>query len=347
MKFVLCTRLSRVGSLPRVYIDFVRVSSLLRGIFLWQSPPCAICIIISITYDLLFFFQALDYETTRSYKFKAKVTDSGSPRLSSFTDIEVKVIDVNDVAPVFSAPMYHATIYLPTFLNTKVTKVTASDDDSAALTNLTFSLAKDDAMATMFQVDMFSGVVTVRDPSVIRKGKYLLTVIASDGNLSSRAQVDITCRDLPVNALQFREPNYTASVLEGVSTAKELLIPQVIGYRIRETITFSIVNPSDLFEVNPSTGVLRILADKSLDRETTESYQVVIQARDTNMPPQIAQTIVKVMVDDVNDNKPEFVGVPYYIVLQLGVRRNSIVGKATARDADIGSNGDIRFVYGI
>lgn len=273
------------------------------------------------------------------------MTDSGSPRLSSFTDIEVKVIDVNDVAPVFSTPMYHATIYLPTFLNTKVIKVTARDDDSAALTKLTFSLAKDDVMTKMFQVDSFSGVVTVSDPSKIRKGKYLLTVVASDGNLSSRTQVDITCRDLPVNTLQFREPNYTASVLEGVSTAKELLIPQVIGYPIGEAVTFSIVNPSDLFKVNPSTGVVSILADKSLDRETIDSYQVVIHARDTNMPPQIAQTILKVMVDDVNDNKPEFVGVPYYIVLQLGVRRNSIVGKATARDADIGSNGEIRFAH--
>jgi hypothetical protein len=87
-----------------------------------------------------------------------------------------------------------------------------------------------------------------------------------------------------------------------------------------------------------------ILAGKKLDRETTDSYQVVIQARDTNVPPQIAQTVLNVIVDDVNDNKPEFVGVPYYIVLQLGVLVDSIVGKATARDADIGSNGELRFV---
>ena len=273
-----------------------------------------------------------------------KVTDSGSPRLSSFTNVEVQVIDVNDVAPMFSNPVYHATVYLPTFPNTKVAKVTARDDDSAALTNLTFSLAKDDVMREKFQVDMSSGVVTVKDPSMIQKGNYLLNIVASDGNLSSRAQVDITCRDLPDNDLKFRELNYTASVLEGVSTAKELLIPQVIGYRIGEAITFSIVNPSDLFEVSPSTGVVSILADKSLDRETIDSYQVVLQARDTNMPPQIAQTILNVIVDDVNDNKPEFVGLPYYIVLQLGTPRNSIVGKAIARDADIGSNGQIRFV---
>ena len=62
------------------------------------------------------------------------------------------------------------------------------------------------------------------------------------------------------------------------------------------------------------------------------------------MPPEIAQTVLHVLVDDVNDNRPEFVGVPYFIVLQLGVRVDSKVGQVKAHDADIGTNGELRFV---
>lgn len=194
----------------------------------------------------------------------------------------------------------------------------------------------------MFQIDAADGTVTVKNGSQIDRGVYKLSVHVTDGNFSSRAHVRVRCEPLLLGSLRFRESNYTASVLEGVTTEQELLVPQVVGYPIGETITFSIVNPSELFEISPSTGVVTIKQGKKLDRESIDSYDVVIQARDSNVPPEIAQTVLHVIVDDVNDNSPVFVGVPYYIVLQLGVRVDSKVGQVNAEDADIGSNGELR-----
>lgn len=297
------------------------------------------CILILFWYFVVF-LQALDYESTSKYSFKIKVTDSGDPKLSSFTNVEIRIVDINDVAPVFTTSTYHATVHLPVVANTLVVKVTAKDADSP---QLTYSLVNDD-LRKMFQIDASDGTITVKNESKIVRGAYKLTVQASDGNFSSSAHVRVRCAHLRLGSLQFRESNYNASVLEGVTTEKELLVPQVIGYPIGETITFSIVNPSDLFVISPSTGVVTIKGGKKLDRETIDSYEVIIQARDSNVPPEIAQTVLHVIVDDVNDNRPVFVGVPYYIVLQLGVRVDSKVGKIKAQDADIGSNGELRYV---
>lgn len=289
------------------------------------------------------FSQAIDYETTSTYKFKVKVTDSGDPKQSALADVVIQVDDINDVAPVFTASTYHATVYLPAVANTMVVKVTATDTDSP---RLSYSLVDDD-LATMFQIDSTKGVVTVKNESKIVRGTYKLTVIVNDGNFSSKAHVRVRCQPLLPGSLQFRQRNYTASVLEGISTESDLLVPQVIGYPVGETITFSVVNPSELFVISPSTGVVTIKGGKELDREVIDSYQVVIQARDSNVPPAIAQTVLNVKVDDVNDNRPVFVGVPYYIVLQLGVRVNSKVGQVKAEDADIGSNGELRYVRSV
>ena len=56
--------------------------------------------------------------------------DTSATPLSTFTQLEVSVLDLNDNAPKFSSALYLTEIEENSRLRTSVLQVTASDDDS-------------------------------------------------------------------------------------------------------------------------------------------------------------------------------------------------------------------------
>lgn len=290
----------------------------------------------------------LDFESTSSYKFKVKVSDDGVPSLAAFTDVEVSVEDVNDLPPEFVSPVFSAILYLPTFQGTEVVTVSATDGDSLPLTDLTYSIVTQPVSAPLSQIFDISptlGVITVNNASVLYEAVFYLTVSVSDGNFTDQATVDIDCKPLPVSDLKFSQARYNTSVLEGPSTASDIAEVRAVGYSIGETITYSIVTPSDFFIISKSTGIVSTLAGREFDRETVDRYEIVVQARDGGNPmPRVAQSVVLVEVDDVNDNAPKFTEESYFFVVKKSVDVGATVGKVEAHDSDIGNNGEIKYV---
>lgn len=60
----------------------------------------------------------------------------------------------------------------------------------------------------------------------------------------------------------------------------------------------------DKFMIYPDTG--RIATRVPLDREQVSEYTLEVVAMDTSLLPRSATATVKVYVDDVNDNIPNF-----------------------------------------
>lgn len=290
----------------------------------------------------------MDFESTSFYKFKVKVSDDGVPSLAAFTDVEVFVEDVNDLPPVFVVPVFSAILYLPTFLGTEVIRVSATDADTLPLTNLSYSIVTQSVSAPlspMFDISPTLGVITVRNASLLNEAVYDLTVSVSDGNFTDQATVGIDCRPLPVSDLKFSQARYNTSVLEGVSSASDIAEVRAVGYSIGETITYSIVTPSDFFVISESTGIVSTLPGREFDRETMDRYEIVVQARDGGKPtPRVAQSVVLIEVDDVNDNAPKFTEESYFFVVKKSVDVGATVGKVEAHDSDIGNNGAIKYV---
>lgn len=56
--------------------------------------------------------------------------------------------------------------------------------------------------------------------------------------------------------------------------------------------------------IYPDTG--RIATRVPLDREEVSEYTLEVVAKDTSLLPRSVTTMVKVYVDDVNDNTPSF-----------------------------------------
>lgn len=293
---------------------------------------------------LLLRLKVFDFEVVSSYKFKVKVSDVGETSFAAFVDIEVFIQDVNDIPPAFISHTFSVTVFIPTFPGAEVVTVRAVDGDSPALRNLSYAIVTPH-LEEKFSISPSLGIISVKNASLVSEATYHMKVSVSDGNFTDETTVDIHCTPLPISDLKFRQKTYSASVLEGISTEREITTVQAVGYSVSEYVTYSIVTPSDVFLISESTGVVSTLPGKEFDREAVDQYEVVVQARDGRKPlPRVAQSVVLVTIEDANDNVPKFIEETYFFVVQVSADVKSSVGRVNALDEDIGSNGMVRYV---
>ena len=81
---------------------------------------------------------ALDYEDQSVFKFSVRVSDRGSPSLSSdsLARVTIHVVDENDSPPVFEKKVNSVVLLLPTFKDVLVAEVKATDPDVGIKTQL-------------------------------------------------------------------------------------------------------------------------------------------------------------------------------------------------------------------
>ncbi|KAJ8985392.1 hypothetical protein NQ317_007550 [Molorchus minor] len=80
-----------------------------------------------------------------------------------------------------------------------------------------------------------------------------------------------------------------------------------------------------------------------LDRETTASYSLVIEALDGGSPPLRGEMTVNITIQDVNDNPPIFNQSRYFATVPENATIGTSVLKVFATDADAEENGQIEY----
>lgn len=80
-----------------------------------------------------------------------------------------------------------------------------------------------------------------------------------------------------------------------------------------------------------------------LDRETTASYNLVIEALDGGTPPLRGEMTVNITIQDVNDNQPIFNQSRYFAVIPENATVGTSVLQVFATDNDAGENGQIEY----
>ncbi|XP_021205801.2 protein dachsous isoform X1 [Bombyx mori] len=80
-----------------------------------------------------------------------------------------------------------------------------------------------------------------------------------------------------------------------------------------------------------------------LDRETTDHYQLVIEALDGGTPPLRGTMTVNITILDVNDNPPVFAESVYSATIPENATVGTAVLKVSATDSDAGDNGLIEY----
>ncbi len=88
-------------------------------------------------------------------------------------------------------------------------------------------------------------------------------------------------------------------------------------------------------------GLLKVKG--RLDRERVSKYNLTVQARDMGVPQRTASAHLVVMVNDVNDHKPQFEFPGYQAELGEMAPVGSFVASITATDNDTGINAQVTY----
>ncbi|KAM5298302.1 protocadherin Fat 2 [Ctenodactylus gundi] len=282
----------------------------------------------------------MDYESMPSFQFSVYVHDQGSPTL--FAPVPAKVIinvrDVNDSPPRFAEQIYEVTFVGPIHPGMELLMVRASDEDSEVTYSIKAGNA-DDAVA----IHPTTGCVSVLKPALLGLSRKL-TVRASDGLYQDTALVKIFLTQVLDNSLQFEQDVYTAGVKENLQDRKALVILGVQGNHPNDTLSYFLLNGTDLFRMVKSVGVLQTRG-VPFDREHQDTHEVVVEVRDNRSPQRVAQALVRVFVEDVNDNPPEFKHLPYYTIIQDGTEPGDVLFQVSASDKDLGANGTVLYAF--
>ncbi|KAM4700502.1 protocadherin Fat 3 isoform 2-T2 [Discoglossus pictus] len=283
----------------------------------------------------------LDHETIAFFHFHVHVRDSGSPQLTAESPVEVsiEVTDVNDNPPVFVEAVFETTLLLPTYVGVEVLQVSARDPDSAVPPELIYSLTEGNM--NHFLIDSVSGVITVKNCS-LSKDHYMLMVKVSDGKFHSTAIVTIMVKEAMDSGLYFTQDFYSTSIAENTTNITKVAVVNAVGHHLNEPLKYNILNPGNKFRIKATSGVIQTTG-VSFDREEQEIYELVVEASRERDHLRVARVVVKVNIEDINDNAPFFVGLPYYAAVQVDAEPGTLIYKVTAIDKDKGKNGELTF----
>ncbi|KAL6117350.1 fat2 [Pungitius sinensis] len=278
----------------------------------------------------------VDFEGKAEYRFTVQVKDSGEPPLYAAepATVTVRVLDLNDCPPQFDAPVYEPSIIFPAVRDTEVVRVAARDPDSAVAYSITEGNLND-----AFSIHPDTGVITVSNVLEFRPF-YELVVKASDGLYKDSATVKVNVTNLTASDLGFEQTVYSARVSENLKTVRTLAVIKAKGCFLNEPLTYSIMNPVGKFVICPTSGVLETTGIP-FDREERDVYDVLVKVEDTRTPPRTATTQVKVFIDDVNDNAPQFLNLPFSMMISESSEPGDVLYQATAIDGDLGENGAV------
>ncbi|XP_026562611.1 protocadherin Fat 3 isoform X4 [Pseudonaja textilis] len=284
----------------------------------------------------------LDHETIAHFYFHVHVRDSGNPQLTAESPVEVTidVTDVNDNPPVFSQAMFETILLLPTYVGVEVLQVKAMDPDLEVPSELTYSLIEGNT--EYFLVDSISGVLTIKNNS-LSKDHYMLIVKVSDGKFYSSAIVTIMVKEAMDSGLHFTQGHYSTSILENSTNVTKVAVVNAIGNRLNEPLKYSILNPGNKFKIKPTLGLIQTVG-LPFDREEQELYELVVEASREVDHLRVARVVVRVLIEDINDNAPVFVGLPYYAAVQVEADPGTLIYRVRAIDKDKGANGDVSYL---
>ncbi|XP_019279983.2 protocadherin beta-2 [Panthera pardus] len=163
-------------------------------------------------------------------------------------------------------------------------------------------------------------------------------------------QAELWIRDINDHSPVFLDKEILLKISESIIPGTTFLIERAqdldVGSNSLQSYT---VSPNSHFHLklqDSSDGILpQLVLDKALDREEQAEIRLTLTALDGGTPPRSGTALVRIEVLDINDNAPEFAKLLY----EVQVLENSPIGfqvaVVSARDLDIGTYGEISYVF--
>ncbi|XP_069130302.1 protocadherin Fat 1-like isoform X5 [Argopecten irradians] len=281
----------------------------------------------------------LDREKVSTYNLQIAATDGG---LSSVTTVTIEIIDDNDNSPVCGQPYHEVVLSEDVLRSDIITRVHATDADDASTSNAKVRyLLQREEDREKFTVDETTGILTIRD-SLDREevSKYDVVVSAVDGGQRScDTQVFIQLSDVNDNRPEFVDApsDFLLSESAEVNTLLIRVRAQDADLGINRQVKYRLTDDANgTFAVDSETGILML--KKRVDREMIPSYRLVLEGSDQGTPSLSSETVLRVLLQDENDNPPEFVRNSYSETLEENVKPGTWLTQVEATSKDIGQN---------
>ncbi|XP_032741600.1 protocadherin beta-15-like [Rattus rattus] len=162
-------------------------------------------------------------------------------------------------------------------------------------------------------------------------------------------QAELQVGDINDHSPEFPEREMTVKIIETspvdtaflLKTAQDLDVGNnsIQNYKIGTNSHFhvSIRNRGD------GRKYPELVLDKELDREEQAEFRLTLTALDGGSPPRTGTSQIRIIVLDVNDNAPEFAQAFYRVQILENSPLGSLVAKVSAKDSDIGTNGEVSY----
>ncbi|XP_061704355.1 cadherin-87A isoform X2 [Cydia pomonella] len=301
----------------------------------------------------------IDREVTSDIWLRAVASDGAPPAKQKTTSVplHIKVLDINDHAPVFAQSVYKSTISENLQLNppAAILQVSAEDKDEGLNGKVEYAITEQSVPGT-FSVDPITGIIYPARP-VVGNATYHLTVSGTDragAGLAASARVDITVLSVNKHSPEFVLPPPEQRQLEIPENAAQAdyLITTIqatdedsgdngrVSYYLK--VDNQRVSETPEFSLDRDTGELR--TKTFLDREHQSEYMLVIAAVDNGTPAQFESLmILTVVLADDDDNTPRFSSPSYLFTVKENLPTGVIVGTVKAVDNDSGENGKVYY----
>ncbi|GFN94954.1 cadherin-23, partial [Plakobranchus ocellatus] len=305
----------------------------------------------------------LDRETAPSFTLTILAVDKGSPPRTGTASVLVSIEDVNDAKPILIKP--EGELHTPENVSEGfvISVLTATDPDTNY--NLEFSLMWEESQAfdekdqrvnvtlvkDWFIINSTSGSLTVSsqlDRELVQQ--VLLKVLVTDtASIKDKApQIDTAILNIAID-----DVNDNAPVIASCDNGKQLYVSEAakIGTEIttflatdkdkEQNIVFSL-NDKQSFTIT-SSGKLSLAS--ALDRETQSTVNFTVIASDSGSPVQTSECDVQVIIEDANDNDPQFTTLQTNFTISEFAQKGRFVGHISATDKDEGGKGKVTFDF--
>nr|XP_015205231.1 PREDICTED: protocadherin gamma-A11-like isoform X2 [Lepisosteus oculatus] len=310
-----------------------------------ENIPFKITLSSSTFYNLVT-DKILDRETNSEYNITVIATDEGVPPLSSNITLTLKILDINDNAPVFEKSSFITSIAENNTPGLSVLTLKSYDADWNQNARISYILEETkingEPVSSYISVSPDSGVIrAVRSFDYEQLKSFDLRVRAQDGGsppLSSNVTVSIFVQDQNDNSPQVLYPVHT----DGSLVAEMVPRSADAGYLVTKVVavdadsgqnawlSYKLLKATDrtLFEVGLQNGEIRTLRQVT-DKDAVKQRLVVV-VEDNGQPSRSATVNVNVAVadsfpevlsefSDFSQDKDYNDNLTFYLVLSLAV----------------------------
>lgn len=235
-------------------------------------------------------------------------------------------------------------------LGTTIAWIKARDRDLGYNGKLVFGISSGDNDSA-FRLDPDTGelkIIGYLDRE--RESEYVLNVSVYDLGKPQKSVskvLPVTVLDENDNAPVFEKSlasfRVTENALNGTIICRLNATDADLGENAH--VRYAMITDTRDFRVDPVNGILTVSA--ALDREKQEVYELRIRATDggrsATVPALSSDAIVRISIDDINDNPPVFSLSDYTVRIREDVPRGTVVAVVSASDQDSGPGGEILY----